>query len=346
MVFSVSSNEHTTKVVLSSNTRTGGTDDSPKFTLRTPITTPNQMISMVCLESIIIKAPSLLSNNLLNDPDNVFDVTPGVDPHGATYDWYFTTPPGLGALLGAPRSSMQNVLLHCTNNDMTDLSNVAKLLYSMCYNLTAVYFEFPPTPGETGPNVMYYVQPNILTGVPSHVGLLYNGLETTDLVTSTTGGPSVRDPSVRFWGVLTEFLRRLPIPTFWLSLNSPGTMRLAGPWVKLFGLNPLYTRNTPEYYTFTNTTPLKLTLRTQGYDMIHMHTNFCRSVQTAAPLEDNYYIVPSNILWSIQVISDPFRKTYFTNYNTAGKITYYTPILEEIEIYFSDEWGDRIHDVG
>ena len=31
-----------------------------------------------------------------------------------------------------------------------------------------------------------------------------------------------------------------------------------------------------------------------------------------------------------------------TNMNTAGKISYFMPILEEIEIYFTDIWGDLI----
>ena len=30
--------------------------------------------------------------------------------------------------------------------------------------------------------------------------------------------------------------------------------------------------------------------------------------------------------------------------NSAGKVIYFMPIMEEIEIYFTDEWGDRIID--
>ena len=114
MVFSVSSNEHTTKVVLSCNTKTGGTDDCPKFTLRTPITTPNQMISMVCLESVIIDAPSLFSSQLLSDADNVFNVSLGTAPLSAAYDWYNTVPPSIFGV----KSSMKDILLTCVGNDM------------------------------------------------------------------------------------------------------------------------------------------------------------------------------------------------------------------------------------
>ena len=52
----------------------------------------------------------------------------------------------------------------------------------------------------------------------------------------------------------------------------------------------------------------------------------------------------SNLLWPIQIISNPLQKTYFVTYNTAGKVLYFIPSLEEIEIYFTDVWGDRIVD--
>ena len=31
--------------------------------------------------------------------------------------------------------------------------------------------------------------------------------------------------------------------------------------------------------------------------------------------------------------------------NTAGKVSYFMPIIEDIEIYFTDDWGDIITDV-
>ena len=30
--------------------------------------------------------------------------------------------------------------------------------------------------------------------------------------------------------------------------------------------------------------------------------------------------------------------------NTAGKVSYFMPIMEEIEIYFTDEWCDMVTD--
>ena len=335
MVFTVSSNEHTTKVVLSSKTATGGTGDNPKFTLRTPISTPDQMISMVCLESVIIEAPSMFCTSLINDAANEFDITS--NSGGLTYDWYNSIPAGLVSLVGTT-DYMKDILTRCINNDMTNVDNIAKLLYDLVNNLIGVILTFPNTPGKSTANTLTWTPVNGST--IAHVTLVADGVTYTDLLS----GGLQRDPTQGFFATLSLFLRRMTLITFSVKTTLPATLRIAGPWVKIFGLNPLYTRSTTQFYTFSDTVPLQLTMQTQGYDMIHMHTNFCRSVNSAAPLGDNYYIVPGNIFWSIQVISDPFRKTYFTNYNTAGKITYYHPILEEIEVYFTDEWGDRIKD--
>ena len=78
--------------------------------------------------------------------------------------------------------------------------------------------------------------------------------------------------------------------------------------------------------------------------MLYVHSNFGKSVSAASSALDNNYIVPTNILWPIQIVSNPGQKTYFVNYNTAGKVSYFMPIMEEIEIYFTDEWGDRLTD--
>ena len=85
-------------------------------------------------------------------------------------------------------------------------------------------------------------------------------------------------------------------------------------------------------------------LQNEGYNMLYLHSNFIKSVSAASSSVDNNYIVPTNILWPIQIVSNPGQKTYFVNYNTAGKVSYFMPIMEEIEIYFTDEWGDRLTD--
>ena len=125
------------------------------------------------------------------------------------------------------------------------------------------------------------------------------------------------------------------------------SFRLAGKWLKLFGINPhKYTDIYKEgkYINISALQPLMCKLQNDGYNMLYLHSNFAKSVSAASTDLDNNYIVPTNILWPIQIVSNPNEKTYFVNYNTAGKVSYFMPIMEEIEVYFTDEWGDRLTD--
>ena len=56
-------------------------------------------------------------------------------------------------------------------------------------------------------------------------------------------------------------------------------------------------------------------------------------------------IAQTNILWPIQIVSNPWNTTYFTNMNTAAKLSYFMPIMEKIEIYFTDIWDDLMTDI-
>ena len=73
MVFTVCSNEHTVKVILSSRNPT--VDSVPynlKFNLKESIACPSNMVSMVCLESATVLAPSMFGPQLLSDLTYVF----------------------------------------------------------------------------------------------------------------------------------------------------------------------------------------------------------------------------------------------------------------------------------
>ena len=72
MVFTVCSNEHTVKVILNSRNPTdNSTPYNLKFNLRESISCPSNMVSMVCLESATVLAPSMFGPQLLADPSNV-----------------------------------------------------------------------------------------------------------------------------------------------------------------------------------------------------------------------------------------------------------------------------------
>lgn len=327
MVFTVSSSEHTQKIILSSKLKTGGTSDNPKFQLKTPIQSPWNQVSMVCLESVVIQAPSVIRKGLLDDTKNRLSVyNGGIGP----YDYYSNAAPAGGY---NNSKSMKDVLWRCVDMDMTNTLNVARFLIDMVNSLFYLQILLPSLPGETDVTV---------------ISRTAAGLQPTYMVNGGVvagGGLAAIDPAI-----LSARLALQETISFVLCFNDvnapPNTsnysLRLSGPWLKIFNLSPNLVDG---YYTLDRFNPtLQVQFRNHGFDMLHMHANFARAVQAASGIKENYAIGPTNILWSIQILSDPGRKTYFTNFNTAGKVVYYMPTLEEIELYFSDEWGDRLDD--
>ena len=160
--------------------------------------------------------------------------------------------------------------------------------------------------------------------------------------------------------LLSAKLKQLGQYTFTLSavaqadytvalVNYTSEFRMAGKWLKLFGLDPGMNDATVtnQYISFKLNTPTTspLTLQVHGYDNINIHSAIAKSVYASNSGLNQNYVTSTNILWSIQIVSEPFERTYFTNMNTAGKVSYFMPIMEEIEVYFTDDWGDMITDV-
>jgi hypothetical protein len=139
---------------------------------------------------------------------------------------------------------------------------------------------------------------------------------------------------------LTTLLKSYLNNTAYLQTVTAGhEFIMTGPWVTIFGLEPT------QSYGFGHATEdrQQIKIKVNGYDLLNMHGNFCRGVHAAANHDtDNYYVVPTNILWSVLMVANPGGKVYFSNYNSSGKVVYYQPVLEEIEVYFSDEYGERI----
>ena len=86
MVFTVNSNEHTQKLCLSSRLAENYPSANPKFMFRTPIKAPWNVVSMVCLESAILQAPSLFTTTILNNATNAFTRYVHIDPAANTPD--------------------------------------------------------------------------------------------------------------------------------------------------------------------------------------------------------------------------------------------------------------------
>ena len=268
------------------------------------------------------------------------------------------------------------------NSTLVDVDSMARFLYTFIQKTRSFKLYLGPYtqnddgtvtyttyPGDTEPAWIAWQSFRVATsGGYQNVGFMTGYLGDAGSAYYTATGPLL-------WTQLSSKLKQIQNYTFSLIGSSipngslivagaeeakgdtpaiiPGTydftseFRLAGKWVKILGYNPFVYMDVTtagKYLSFTTTKPLQFTLQTEGYDMLYVHSNFGKSVSAASSALDNNYIVPTNILWPIQIISNPSEKTYFVNYNTAGKVTYFMPILEEIEIYFTDEWGDRIVD--
>jgi len=155
--------------------------------------------------------------------------------------------------------------------------------------------------------------------------------------------------------MLVTRLKRMSHVTFTLGCNAnldvggnTTEFRLAGKWLKIFNVSPNLNDTTEagKYISFSsaNQSP-ELSIQTGGYTGVSIHSSFAKSVYSCVAGTNSLTITPTNILWPIQIVSNPWSTTYFTNMNTAGKVSYFMPIMEEIEIYFTDIWGDLITDV-
>lgn len=400
MVFTVCSNEHTVKVILNSKLATDASVKSNlKFNLRTPIISPMNMVSMVCLESATIKAPSMFSEALLNDPSNKFErriLTDGdlvpYDVGGTDYsvqDYWNTADVntavcqgnGDGNTGGATEESwllptnitpIKTIFSRTGNQTLSSPDTIGAFLYEFlmrtrCFKIIikAVNSLFVPIKDVEiywTDKIDSYTSGNPATTHYTNYGCL---LGSSSLRYAYNGQPDVFtvDSPVQYFHI-GALLKLYTEYTFTLQLRQDANIldqnslaanyttefRMAGKWLKIFGLNPGLNdvNDGTKCLVLTTGTPTAqlptFTFQTGGYDLINIHTSFAKSVYSASNSLNNSYIVPTNILWSIQLVSEPASRTYFTNMNTAGKVSYFMPIMEDIEVYFSDDWGDLITD--
>ena len=153
MVFTVCSNEHTVKVIL--NSRNPTDDSTPynlKFNLKETISCPTNMVSMVCLESATVLAPSMFVPQLLADSSNVFQrlVYLGAVQQGVAQDYWNAKNDNANQQGSNDNTnydtqtnlkSVKSIFTNCLNQNMTDTDNIARflmefVLYTRCFKIT------------------------------------------------------------------------------------------------------------------------------------------------------------------------------------------------------------------
>jgi hypothetical protein len=231
--------------------------------------------------------------------------------------------------------SFRTMLMGCVGLDMSQPKNVATLLYNIVqyfriFEITL--FPMNHTVAElSGTNTNKFQQ----------VSLRYNSTQSKVEIRINDTLQTFVEATVL--SALTTMLSNSSHYMFNLGVPDTDTnaYTLRGPWLKLFG-NEL---DEGTFHVINKNLNLRCVLQYTGYDFINMHTNFSRAVYAANQQSDDWQIVPTNIFWTINVVSDPGKYTYYENMSSSGKIPYNTPIMDEIEVYFTDKYGDIIDDI-
>ena len=413
MSYVVQSSENTVKVILNSQLATNGTVKQPKFTLRTPITTPYNQTGLVNLESIALRAPSMFTRNFLNDRDNSIYENTYTDPADAnldTYDSNLAADTGPVGVFGAdanvvtddgsaeakesglpevpedapvpePQSAPKTAHLHRVGMDLPK-NNVGSNLYFAGaeaayskYDLHTYSLRDTVVPELGNLNSMRSVLSACIgqdmTLAPNLTYLFLNIVAKFRIfeivipnmnheTAAPTGSNNMEDVTISWNGSTVVFkINNVLAPAigyttlenminhnhhlrFYLRplITNNKTYCMQGPWLKLLGVSL-----DKGYVALNYNYPLLCSLQTGGYDFINMHTNFSRAVYAANQQSEDWQIVPTNIFWTLNIVSEPGKYTYYDNMSSSGKIPFNTPIMEEIEIYFTDKYGDVIDDI-
>ena len=144
MVFKLNSNEHTQKVCLSSRLAENYLSANPKFMLRTPIKAPWNVVSMVCLESAILEAPSMFMHSLIDDESNQLVRFVDVSAESGftkIYQDYWNESAGLfGGLRAVVQSNMKTmkqIFKSTIHSNFTCVDRLAEFLMDFIYKTKA-----------------------------------------------------------------------------------------------------------------------------------------------------------------------------------------------------------------
>jgi hypothetical protein len=132
---------------------------------------------------------------------------------------------------------------------------------------------------------------------------------------------------------LGQYLARMNPITFAISCTSTSTSyyKLKGPWLLCLGLKPYVE------YEIRYLKPLEVVLQTEGVQFVNLNCGLGRNVMSTQT--SDMRLTGSDILWTIPLPSAPGTRTYYTNFSTGGKIVISSPVVETLEIYFTDKYN-------
>ncbi len=326
------------KVVLNSDLKTSSVNTAAQFKLREGIKFERNYIGVVNVESASLQTPSILhsetlagGNQFIVDNVNYWD------------------------------SDLHTVFTECENWDMTSAFNVltlyAKLLQSVPVDSFTLSF--------TGSNATVQLDTRLLEedeNILTTYARTSDG-NVTDNLTVAVPQPFEKDSYI-MEATINETIEAAPVSDkyflkyaqdtvfndesvvyrltslleaakeFKVTFTAKKDIQISGPILKFFGW---YDESGVTIDTASEKTAV---IQNKGYDFLNIHTNLGRSVMTGDKSDSQ--IKRGNILWTLPVSSLPSETLLFTNYNNGGKLPYQDEMVEEIYVYFTDIWGDRV----
>ena len=301
MVFVQNSNENTTKVILSSSMKTRGTANNPAFDFQTPLVIPQGSVGLVNVEGFFGMTPSLFHSDYMNHSSNVFLKSDG------TNMWTTTM--------------MKSTFLRCTTENMGNPKNIAYFLFDFLatFDDGDLFIEFP---------VLSYTLDDAgkLTTSPKLYSSETDGYSLSVL---SNGSDSLATRIEK----LSQYISRLSPVTFKLRLpiTHVHSYTLKGAWLQCLGLRPDTT------YTFSRMNSISFELQTEGVQFINLNCGLGRNVMSTQT--NDMRLTGSDILWTIPLPTSPGTRAYYTNFSSGGKIVCTTPVVETLELYFTDKYN-------
>lgn len=345
MVIVTQTTQFARKVILNSDLKTSSVNTAAQFKLREGVSFERNYIGVVNVESASLQTPSILHSETLA-ASNQF-IVDGVN--------YWES--GMYSTGG-----LKEVFLACENWDLTNAMNVLTLYVNLLEDLPVGSLKFH----ITGTNAMVTLE-SATQATATTLRASYQGDENGIFNTTAVevSGDVVAGETV-ILAYITEqneqigtpntepyLLKKLSDTVFYhdslvsrisnileaakeykVIFDAVSSIKITGPILKFFGW---YDESGVEIAA--NTAKIAV-LQNKGYDFLNIHTNLGRSVMNGD--KNDNQIKRGNILWTLPMTSLPSETLLFTNYNNGGKLPYQDEMVEEIYIYFTDIWGDRV----
>ena len=351
------SSESTVRTVLFSGLRDSGDEFDPRWELKVPIKHPPGNVGFVTLEELHYSVPSVM------DIHNQF----------GTFQINF------GNVFEDRTARLFQIYNIYKNADLTSSITIYNLLHDLqrAFNRRDHTDEIVrqvavPDPNNPGNDIdvdaqdeygrpIYDKDPNIVGNIQweNYVGL-YSPFHRDYIMYSNTVGPArLRWPNPLGFSTYDGYLTELTNNTFAQQNDSAdafikacrdsytikikvefaptASVIMSGNLVKFFNLSP------KETYTFDEDTGMHCSLATRGVNMLKVHCNIGRSVMASSLT--NIGLAPSNVLWVINATEDQNQLAWYYNNGLGATLPFVTSSVDEINIYFTDEWNTKLQTI-